>query len=51
MERRVVGRERPQIPIGPAVQGAVLFRMFPGRKKVVLGVDAIVALRGVILWW
>ena len=30
--------------IGPAVQGAVLFRMLPGREKVVLGVDAVVAL-------
>ena len=34
--------------IGPAVQGAVLFRMLPGREKVVLGVDAVVALVDVV---
>ena len=28
--------------IGPAVQGAVLFCMLPGREKVVLGVDEVV---------
>ena len=43
-----IGGAGMSMGLAQAVQGVVLFCMLPGREVVVLGVDAVVALMGVV---